>query len=409
MTTINTHQRRIVFSLWILYAMFYLGRVNFSVAIPGIAESLEVSRAEVGFLGTIWLWVYALGQIVSGQLGNQLSPRRLIALGITIVLTANALMGFQNSLIVMGILWGIGGAGFSLGWGPILRILSETLTTEQRKRTASLFPMNIPAGAAFTWAVVGLVVSLGGWRWGFWGPSIALVGVLAWWWFSNIDAPTQSPTQTRQFRWSDFRAEIIELAPAFVLSAFVGSVALGALTWMPTYVKDTQLFSEQLEGAAAGVLPLVGIVGLLLSGYLMARLGKVLLALMILLFMMALALFLALIPVVALQLGLMVVMTAISFGAMGLVLSTVPVTLASEGRASSAAGISTSVFSIAGGLASALAGVIVDAYSWEHVFVMWGVLMLVGGLVAWANLSRERPQVVASEARAGAAKPPTVA
>jgi len=33
--------------------MFYLGRVNFSVAIPGIAESLDVSRAEVGFLGTV--------------------------------------------------------------------------------------------------------------------------------------------------------------------------------------------------------------------------------------------------------------------------------------------------------------------------------------------------------------------
>jgi len=61
--------------------------------------------------------VYAIGQIVSGQLGNQFSPRKLIALGIVIVALANALMGLQNSLIVMGILWGIGGAGFSLGWG----------------------------------------------------------------------------------------------------------------------------------------------------------------------------------------------------------------------------------------------------------------------------------------------------
>jgi OPA family sugar phosphate sensor protein UhpC-like MFS transporter len=325
-------------------------------------------------------------------------------------------MGFQHSLIVMGVLWGIGGAGFSLGWGPILRILSETLTTEQRKRTASLFPMNIPTGAAFTWAVIGLVVSVGGWRWGFWGPSIALIGVLMWWWFSNIDAPTagrsvaaasraypmqniddliedETSTGTR-FRWADMRQEIIGLAPVFVLSAFVGSVALGALTWMPTYVKDTELFSEELEGAAAGVLPLVGILGLLLASYLMTRLGRVLLSLTILLLMMAAALFLALIPVLVLQLLLMIVMTALSFGAMGLVLSTVPVTLASEGRASSAAGISTGVFSIAGGLASALAGVIVDEFSWEHVFVMWGVLMLVGGLVAWANLSRERPRQV---------------
>jgi predicted MFS family arabinose efflux permease len=266
--------------------------------------------------------------------------------------------------------------------------------------------MNIPVGAAFTWAVIGLVVSVGGWRWGFWGPAIALMGVLAWWWFSNIDAPTAkvrtAPAamqdiddhQQTRFRWADMRNEVIALAPAFVLSAFVGSVALGALTWMPTYVKDTNLFSEELVGAAAGVLPLLGILGLLLSGYLMTRLGRVLVSLMILLLLMAAALFLALIPVLELQLALLMVTTALSFGAMGLVLSTVPVTLASEGRASSAAGISTSVFSIAGGLASALAGVIVDEYSWEHVFVMWGVLMLVGGVVAWANLSRERPREV---------------
>jgi predicted MFS family arabinose efflux permease len=94
------------------------------------------------------------------------------------------------------------------------------------------------------------------------------------------------------------------------------------------------------------------------------------------------------------QFAFMMVMTALSFGAMGLVLSTVPVTLASEGRASSAAGISTGVFSIAGGLASALAGVIVDEYSWEHVFALWGVLLLTGAVIAWANLGRERPQVV---------------
>ena len=198
-----------------------------------------------------------------------------------------------------------------------------------------------------------------------------MTGVLIWWWFANIDAPTVQPardaeSQATQFRWGDFRAEIVALAPAFMLSAFVGSVALGALTWMPTYVKDTGLFSEELEGAAAGVL----------------------LSLMILLLLMAASLFLTLIP--AVQFAFMMVMTALSFGAMGLVLSTVPVTLASEGRASSAAGISTGVFSIAGGLAS----VIVDEYSWEHVFALWGVLLLTGAVIAWANLGRERPQVV---------------
>ena len=64
-------QSRAFATLWITYARYYLGRVSFSVALPGIIEDFGYSKTQLGMAGTVFSSAYALGEFVIGRLGDR--------------------------------------------------------------------------------------------------------------------------------------------------------------------------------------------------------------------------------------------------------------------------------------------------------------------------------------------------
>ncbi len=152
-------QQRIVGVIWITYALFYLGRVNFSVVLPALAIALDASRAEVGALGTVFFWVYGICHFISGEIGSHLSPFRMVCAGLLIIALFNIAFAFQTSLLVMLVLWGINGIGQSAGWAPMFRILAERLDRSQIKVISTLMPFSYVIGTAITWTLVGAVAS----------------------------------------------------------------------------------------------------------------------------------------------------------------------------------------------------------------------------------------------------------
>lgn len=55
-------RKRILISVWISYAMFYIGRVNTSIAIPGIMDEYGYSKTVMGGILTALFAAYAFGQ-----------------------------------------------------------------------------------------------------------------------------------------------------------------------------------------------------------------------------------------------------------------------------------------------------------------------------------------------------------
>ena len=150
MTQLRLHswQRNLVALAWLSYAAYYLGRVNLSPALPDMEGSLGVSKETLGLLGTAFFWSYAFGQLINGQLGDILSPRKIVFFGMLASAAVNFAFGLSSSLLLLAVLWGLNGYFQSTGWGPILRTIANWLSDEQRRRLATFFGTSYILGNA---------------------------------------------------------------------------------------------------------------------------------------------------------------------------------------------------------------------------------------------------------------------
>ena len=118
-------RKRILISVWISYAMFYIGRVNMSIAIPGIMDVYGYTKTVMGVILTALFGAYALGQFVNGQLGDKFGGRIMIFLGLMLSAVFNLLFGFSSTLTAMVIIWAINGYVQSMGWAPSVKTVAN--------------------------------------------------------------------------------------------------------------------------------------------------------------------------------------------------------------------------------------------------------------------------------------------
>src|SRR5437016_11243843 len=100
----QTATRAIVFTLtWLAYAGYYFGRMGFPVVKSTLQKKLGLSVDMLGWIDTGYLTAYALGQFLSGSLGDRIGSRRLIGigmLGVSLACTAFGLGSFAGVFLL---------------------------------------------------------------------------------------------------------------------------------------------------------------------------------------------------------------------------------------------------------------------------------------------------------------------
>ena len=379
-SSLAKQQYLMVGALCATYGLLYLGRVNVSVVLPLLAVELDVSRAQVGILGTVFFWTYGLGNFINGQLGSQVNPVRLVALGLLVTALVNLVFGFQTSLLIMLALWAVNGLAQSTGWPPILRILADRLDPSQVKRVSTIMPFSYVIGTVVTWSLLGAIAIGDNWRLAFLFPGLVLLLTAALWWKAGVDAP-KSPASG--IRASVIIAESRGVAFALLVAALAGFVRNGTIIWLPTYILDSGLISASFVGAVAAVTQLVAIPGILLAHYRVTRTSRVLATATVMLGAAGFAFLLLAQTVDALSLVILCLAMMLLGGAFGLVTSSMPLLLAPPGRASSIAGMINMMATFAGGLAGFSIGGLVEQSGWSTVFALWGGMLLLASAVTW--------------------------
>ncbi len=388
-------QRRIVTIGWITYAAYYLCRVNISIALPDLQSSLHLTKGQAGLITTGFFWAYAIGQSVNGRLGDLMSPRKLVLIGMLSSAALNLLFSFISYLPVLIIVWMINGYFQAMGWGPILRTLANWLTIAQRTRVSSIFGSCFVVGNALTWLLTGRLVANFGWRAAFWVPAcLTMLIAFAWYLFSRDEPMDSKQAQIDRnvaaapILWSLLIVDPFNSLRRFwllvIACIFFGFTCASLIVWLPTYYVETQNLGIDTASIFSTFVPVAGIFGTLVIGGWIGRswIGRETAGLTAV--MIALAALLMLYPFfpggLTISVIFLVLIGALAYGATSVLLTTIPLVSGGVGEASSTAGLLDLTFNIGAGLSGGIIGAILDTGGWNMVFLVQGLAVLLAAV-----------------------------
>ena len=168
------------------YGIYYVCRLSLNVVKKPIVEEGIFSETELGIIGAVLFFTYAIGKFTNGFLADRSNIRRFMSTGLLITALANLC---THSFILFAILWGISGWFQSMGAASCVVGLSRWFENKKRGSFYGFWSASHNIGEAMTFIIVASIVSALGWRYGFIGAgSIGIIGALIVWRFFH-DSP----------------------------------------------------------------------------------------------------------------------------------------------------------------------------------------------------------------------------
>ncbi|MEM1558496.1 MAG: MFS transporter [Candidatus Bathyarchaeia archaeon] len=258
---------------YVTYALLYLARLNFSIALPLLSVELGLSKFTLGLIAGVFSISYAIGQFIHGRLVDRYGPKKIILIGLIVSGIMNILFSRINTLILLIVVWAVNGYAQSTGWPAVVKLVSSRFKSELGK-IGGLFGSCFLVGNMVAWPILGYLVSNYGWRMVFTIPSIILI-VLAVLFYLTVEEVEKTEAynskQIVNFKKLIFSKGLATMTSVYILLQFVRSVFT---LWAPSYLFEKYRLPLDVAGYTAAVIPLGGIVGSLVSGWLSDYLEK---------------------------------------------------------------------------------------------------------------------------------------
>lgn len=183
-----------VVGTFLLALLLYIDRICISVAKEPIAESLNLSDEQMGWVLSVFALGYALFQTPAGLLADRLGPRRVLTAVVSFWSLFTALTGAAwnfVSLLVVRLLFGAGEAGAFPGMS---RAVFSWIPLQERGLVTGINFSGSRLGAAFALPFVAWLIQALGWRMSFVVLGIAgVIWAVAWYLIFRND-PDEHPT-----------------------------------------------------------------------------------------------------------------------------------------------------------------------------------------------------------------------
>lgn len=129
------------------YASIYIARLNFAVASAAFEAGGMLTKAQIGIIGSVFSFTYAIAKVPGGMLGDRYSGGNVITLGLLLTGLSNLAIAVFPVFAVITVAWGINALGQSMLWGPLLRTMSEICSDEQYKKVSRSLGISIAVGS----------------------------------------------------------------------------------------------------------------------------------------------------------------------------------------------------------------------------------------------------------------------
>lgn len=377
--------RMLFIMCWIAYFSTYLGRLNFSAAMPGIIGSELMSKAQAGLIGTAFFACYGIGQFFCGFLGDKLSSFSMVFGGIGISAMANVIMFFCPGALSMTVVWGINGLSQSMIWSPLLRILSQIFPEHARGKACVHINSTVACGTLCSYLISTFTMRYLGWRWVFMAAAI-LMFTAAFLWISGhkILKPYLSMEEISPIQKSGSSNQKGSLLPLILASGVIimmlptaihGALKDGITTWVPTLLTEQFALSPDFAVLLSIALPVVNVIGAYVSDALNRKLiHDDMLTIGACFFicglsLLGLRLFGGISPY--LSVAFLAVSTSLMLGANVMLITIVPMHFGKLGKASTLTGILNSSAYVGCALSMMVFGGLSEWIGWDGTISVW--------------------------------------
>lgn len=285
-------QFRILYSMAFGYAMFYLVRQNFSMAIPAISADLGYTKTELGFVITIWSIIYGVGKFVNGYFSDRSNARYFMSLGLLGGALTSLVMGWGSGIAFFTIIWAFNAWFQSMGWPPVSRLLTHWFSPTELGTKWGITNLSHQIGGAIIAVLAGYLIQHYGWRSAFFIPgiisltmvvllfnrlrdtpeSLGLPSIEA---FSGL-APTQhSGNDDKQMNMAELFNSIAynkELWLVCFGNMFLYIVRMGVFIWAPTFLSELKGATLTSSGWQVAAFEIAGMLGGVAAGWFSDRL-----------------------------------------------------------------------------------------------------------------------------------------
>ncbi len=366
----------------------YLDRQTLSVMAPVLLGEFHISAETYSQIIFAFMLAYTLMNGISGRLLDRLGSRIGYALTIAFWSAAEVLHAFTAGAFSLGVFRFLLGFGEAGNYPAGVKVIAEWFPAEERSLASGIFNSGAAIGAILAPPLLAWIVLSAGWR-----TAFVVIGLLGFVWLAAWLAFYREP------RVAGKREDRVPLK-ALLRSRFLWQFTLSKVFsdpvwyfytfWFPQYLKVVHGFSLRQIGATAWIPFFTAAIGNLVGGAVftgLLRLGKGVaatrrIAILVLSALMVSAVLVGGSRSPAECIALISIATFGYSGALANLLA-IPGDVFATGELASIWGFASMGSGIGAMVFSLVTGWLVERYSFQPVFILFGVLPLISAWIVW--------------------------
>ena len=249
----------------------YIDRANLSVAAPLLKSELGLSASQLGILLSAFFWTYSCMQIPVGWLVDRFEVKWVFAIGFFVWSAATAFTGVVHTFVALLAIRVVLGVGESVAYPAYSKIFASHFVERQRGVANSVIGAGQTLGPALGILFGGTLVARFGWR-----PFFIVLGLVSLLWLPPWLQwmPRTTPCGVLHMKQGPALSEIVRKRSAW--GSWIGHFCSNyflyfLLTWLPFYLVSERHFSVDGMAKVGGSTFLMAALSALLCGRLSDR------------------------------------------------------------------------------------------------------------------------------------------
>ncbi|MBQ8213018.1 MAG: MFS transporter [Clostridia bacterium] len=371
----------------ISYFAVYVARNILSAVSPQMLES-GVSEEYIGMASSLFFAVYAVGQLINGQIGDKIKARHMISFGLILAGICNLAVRFiPASNIGFVLIYGVSGFFLAMIYAPMTKVVAENVDPIYVVRCSTGYEVACLLGTPVAGLLAALLPVCSVFFVG--GSFLLLIGMIAFVCFRELEKKNLVRYGRYEMSEKGGKAKVkvllkYQIVKFCLIAVITGIVRTSVVFWLPTYLSQYLGFSPQRSATVFSTITLIISLTVFIAVFVYERFGSMNKTILLMFSIAAVAfgcVWLIKHPI------LNIVCLVIAIMGSGCVASIMWCKycpgLRDTGMVSSVTGFLDFLSYMAAALANIIFANAVSAIGWKNLILVWMSLMIAGILISF--------------------------